>query len=230
MTAIAEPAVAVSTADARFRYGIVFGAVLTLTVFEILSPDTSLARALDLALAGAALTVTVATSRAREPVRRRRATIVGGAALAVVILVATGVLSPAVTWAIATLLIGAIPVTIAGGLLRLIRAEGVTVEVVAGALAVYLTVGLLFASVVAFVAHVQSPPFFKQGANVPAGDDAYYSFTVLTTTGFGDYTPATRLGHALAVLEMLSGQLYLVTVIGIVVGNFVGRRRRRELT
>jgi len=49
--------------------------------------------------------------------------------------------------------------------------------------------------------------------------------STLTTTGFGDYTPATAVGHALAVLEMLSGQLYLVTVIGVLVGNFVARRR-----
>jgi len=48
----------------------------------------------------------------------------------------------------------------------------------------------------------------------------YYSFTVLTTTGFGDYTAAQPFGHALSVLEMLTGQLYLVTVIGIVVGNW----------
>jgi hypothetical protein len=56
----------------------------------------------------------------------------------------------------------------------------------------------------------------------------YYSFTVLTTTGFGDYTAAHPVGHALAVLEMLTGQLYLVTVIGIVVGNFAGRRTRGD--
>ena len=52
---------------------------------------------------------------------------------------------------------------------------------------------------------------------------AYFSFTVLTTTGFGDLTAASPLGHALAVLEMLVGQLYLVTVIGILIGSF-GRR------
>ena len=57
----------------------------------------------------------------------------------------------------------------------------------------------------------------------------YYSFTVLTTTtGFGDFTPATdALGHAIAVIEMLTGQLYLVTVIGLLVGNFAARRRAR---
>ena len=47
----------------------------------------------------------------------------------------------------------------------------------------------------------------------------------LTTTGFGDFTPATPVGHALAVIEMLVGQLYLVTVIGLLIGNFASRRR-----
>jgi hypothetical protein len=53
----------------------------------------------------------------------------------------------------------------------------------------------------------------------------YYSFTVLTTTGFGDLTAATPVGQALSVVEMLIGQIYLVTVIGVLVGNFAGRSR-----
>jgi hypothetical protein len=52
----------------------------------------------------------------------------------------------------------------------------------------------------------------------------YFSFTVPTTTGFGDFTAATSLGHALAVMEMLLGQIYLVTVIGILVGNLARRQ------
>ena len=52
----------------------------------------------------------------------------------------------------------------------------------------------------------------------------YFSFTTLTTTGYGDYTAALRGGRALAVLEMLVGQLYLVTVIAMLVGNL--RRHR----
>ena len=48
---------------------------------------------------------------------------------------------------------------------------------------------------------------------------------MLTTTGFGDFTADTPVGHALAVLEMLIGQLYLVTVIGVLVGSFAGRSR-----
>jgi hypothetical protein len=47
----------------------------------------------------------------------------------------------------------------------------------------------------------------------------------MTTTGLGDLTAATRVGRALAVLEMLIGQIYVVVVIGLLVGNVTGRRR-----
>ena len=123
------------------------------------------------------------------------------------------------------MLIAAIPVTLGGGLLRLVRAQGVHIQAVAGALAIYLLGGLLFATVIAFVAHVQNGAYFIQGSHVSNGDRVYYSFTVLTTTGFGDYTAAHPVGRALAVLEMLTGQLYLVTVIGVMIGHLVSRRK-----
>ena len=47
----------------------------------------------------------------------------------------------------------------------------------------------------------------------------------MSTTGYGDLTPATSLGRSLAVFEMLIGQIYLVTIVGLLVGN-MGRPRR----
>ena len=41
--------------------------------------------------------------------------------------------------------------------------------------------------------------YFAQGGDATQGDRVYYSFTVLTTTGFGDLTADTPVGHALAV-------------------------------
>jgi hypothetical protein len=212
--------------EAQFRYGAVFAVVLVLLVFQVLAPDSDWARAVAVALAAAALTIVIATSRERGQVRRFRATVVSVAAAVVVIGIATGVLSAEVAFLIGTLIAATIPLALAGGLLRLIRDSGVTAQAVAGALTIYLLVGLLFASLISFVAKVQGGSYFVQTSHVSNGDRVYYSFTVLTTTGFGDYTAAKPLGHALAVLEMLVGQLYLVTVIGILVGNFVGQRRR----
>ncbi|MBV9165559.1 MAG: two pore domain potassium channel family protein [Solirubrobacterales bacterium] len=213
--------------QAQYRYGVVFLILLVLLVFEIVAPDSDWTRAVDIALAGAVLSVTVATSRERGEVRRHRALIVGAFACVVVIAVGTGVFGLGITFAVFALLLALIPVGLIGGLARLIREKGVTVQAVAGALAIYLLVGLLFAAVIAFVGEVESGSYFKQAASVSSGVKVYYSFTVLTTTGFGDYTAATPVGHALAVLEMLTGQLYLVTVIGVVVGNFAGQRRSR---
>ena len=225
MTAAIAPALpAAEHRAAHFRYGVVSLIILALLVFEIAAPDADWARAISVALAGGALTVAIATSRAPGPVRRRRASVAGGVALVVAAGTATGLLSPAITFAALTLFVAIIPITLVSGLLRLIREEGVTGQAVAGGLAIYLLAGLLFASVIAIVAHVQSGPYFTQGAHVP-NVRVYYSFTVLTSTGFGDYTAATGVGHALAVLEMLTGQLYLVTVVGVLIGHYAGRRR-----
>jgi Ion channel len=110
--------------------------------------------------------------------------------------------------------------------LRLLRESGVTVQAVAGALAIYLCLGLVFAGIVGFVTHLDSTPYFAQHTDGTEADRLYFSFTVLTTTGFGDFSAATPAGHALAVVEMLAGQLYLVTVIGgLLIGNFVGRAK-----
>lgn len=170
--------------------------------------------------------MTVATSRARAQVRRVRALLVGGLALVVVLGIATGVLHASGAFLVGTLLAAAVPVALGGGLLRLIRDEGVTRQAVAGALAIYLLVGLLFASAISFAAAVQGSQFFTGAPHVTNGERVYYSFTVLTTTGFGDYTTSTPVGHGLAVLEMLTGQLYLVTVIGVLIGNLAGRRKQ----
>ena len=142
----------------------------------------------------------------------------------VVVLAAADVLSRSVVFAIGGLLAAAIPAALVGGVARLIKERGVTLRAVVGALTIYLYVGLLFAWVIAFVSAVDSTPYFAQ-PDLGHGDRVYFSFTVLTTTGFGDLTAATSLGHALAVVEMLTGQLYLVTVIGVLVGGLVGRRR-----
>jgi hypothetical protein len=225
VTAVSERAA--RSKEASFRYGAVLGIVAAFMVLEVLSPDAHWSRALGIALASAALSVAIATSRERAEVRRARTLLFGGVALLLVIAIWAGLLSDAVTFIVGTVIVASIPIALGGGLIRLINNDGVTVQAVAGALAIYLLIGMLFASAIGFVSAVESGPYFSQGSQLNNGDIVYYSFTVMTTTGFGDFTAAQPLGHALAVLEMLTGQLYLVTVIGILIGNFVGRRLRR---
>ena len=208
-----------------FRYGVVFVLTSALVVFMTTAPNADWSRAVALALGGAALVVAVATARERREVRYRNALVVGVATLVVVAAVATGAVSRQITDVAGVLVTAAVPVVIFRGVVRLLREQGVTVQAVAGALAIYLSVGLVFAWIIGFIAHVDSTPYFAQHTSGTAGDRVYFSFTVLTTTGFGDFSAATPAGHALAVIEMLTGQLYLVTVIGLLIGNFVSGRR-----
>jgi hypothetical protein len=210
---------------AQFRYGAVFMLVVALLVFVIVAPSGDATRAVVLALQGAALLVVVGTSRERRSVRRARVRALGAAAVVLVAAVALGALPIAGVVGINGLLALGVLVALVRGLLRLVRLHGVTLQVVAGALAIYVLVGLVFAWIISLVADIGSDPFFTGGTDASQGDRVYYSFTVLTTTGFGDYTAATPVGHALSVLEMLLGQLYLVTVIGVIVGDFAGRSR-----
>jgi hypothetical protein len=209
---------------AAYRYGGVFLLTVMLLVFIIVAPSAAWSRAVAITLESAALVVAFATSHAREEVRRARATAAGVAAVVVILGVATGLFSPAVTFAIGGILAVAVPLSLVRGLLRMVTTQGVSIRGVAGGLSIYLLVGLGFAWIVGFIAEVGSTPYFAQGTNGNTGDWAYYSFVVLTTTGFGDFTPATRAGHAVAVIEMLVGQLYLVTIIGVLVGNLAHRR------
>jgi hypothetical protein len=210
---------------AEFRYGAVFLLMVALLVFVIVAPAGNTTRAGVLALEGAALLVVVGTSRERRAVRNARVRVLAVIAVLVVAGVAAGAFPLPVVLATNSILTVGILVTLVGGLLRLVRLHGVTLQVVAGALTIYVLTGLIFAWVVSIVANIGDAAFFAQGGDASQGDRVYYSFTVLTTTGFGDLTAVTPVGHALAVVEMLVGQLYLVTVIGVIVGDLASRSR-----
>ena len=149
----------------EYRYGVVFVLMLALLVFAIVAPTAAWSRAVGLALEGAALVVAVGTSRAGRVVRRRRAAAGLVVALVAVAGVASGLVPAEASLLLSGLLALAIPLALGGGLLRLVREHGVTLHAVAGTLAIYLLVGLLFAWTIGFVTRVDSAPYFAQGTS-----------------------------------------------------------------
>jgi hypothetical protein len=208
-----------------FRYGGVLLLTLAIAVFALIAADSGAVRTIELFAAGAVLLVAVLTSRAPAATRR-----LAGAGVAIVVLVG-GITAafvgphPALTFAGTSLLLAVTVGVILAGLVRLVIERGVVLQAVFGALAVYMLAGLVFAFLIGALATGGSRPYFASGTDATQNARVYYSFTALTTTGFGDYTAATRAGRALAVLEMLVGQLYLVTVIATLVGNLRHQRR-----
>jgi hypothetical protein len=89
---------------------------------------------------------------------------------------------------------------------------------IAGAIAVYLLLGLLWARLYELVI------LFNPGAFQIAHDDGiatlfYYSFVTLMTIGYGDVVPVSLIARNLAILEGLTGQLYLVILISSLVAE-----------
>lgn len=210
--------------EGSHRYGIVLAIAILTVVFLIVAPNGSGSRAVGLLLTGAMLLVVVVTSRGDRQVLETLSIAVIVATVAVALAVGLRWIPQWTGSTVAGALAIATVVQLVRGLARLLRTKGVTIQAVAGALAVYLLVGILFAFAVGAMAKIGNGPYFAQGFDGTESQHVYYSFTSMTTTGFGDFTPGTRGGRALAVLEMLTGQIYLVTVISLLVGNLRQRR------
>ena len=99
---------------------------------------------------------------------------------------------------------------------------------VAGAICVYVLLGMVFMHVYGVIAVLGHGAFFAQGTDGTRALRLYFSYTTLATLGYGDYTPASNLGHMFAVVEALIGQLYLVTVVAVVVARLGGQRLARS--
>jgi len=106
----------------------------------------------------------------------------------------------------------------------------VTLNTVSASLAAYLLLGLIFMSIYRFV-NIVDGPFFVQ-TNINGFTYEYFSYVSLTTVGYGDFVAATDAGRALAMFEALIGQVFLVTIVALVVSN-LGQERssmRRNAT
>ena len=113
---------------------------------------------------------------------------------------------------------------------HLLRRRTVDAETMLGAVAAYLMAGMFFAFLYHAVGVDQTRPLFfgRQGPGT-FPQDLFFSFTTLTTTGYGNLVPAGNPGQTFAVLEMVIGQLFLVTAVGKVVSVWRPGQGRRGL-
>lgn len=156
------------------------------------------------------------------------------ARLAGVVVVALGIISAftghsLLSGAIGFLFCVLLAVSVYVILRRVLGHERVGIETILGALCVYIIIGLLFTFLFIAIARVSNQPFLAQPPpkHSPA-DYLYLSFVTLTTVGFGDLTPATKLARSVVVLEALMGQVFLVTLVARLVALFGSEQRRSE--
>jgi hypothetical protein len=208
------------------RYGLVLLLILCSLVFQLAAPDQDWARLVTIVLQGGTLVLALYASQANPVIERVANVVVTIAVLgSAAALVGFGELGATGGRLVAVLLVALAPLVIARGVVRGVRTEGaVTMHTMFGVLCIYLLLGMLFSYAYGLVGDAQSTPFFASGINADISDYLYFSFATMTTVGYGDLAAATDVGRSVAIAEALIGQIYLVTVVAVIVGGLSRRQ------
>src|SRR5205814_2377808 len=115
---------------------------------------------------------------------------------------------------------------VVANLLRFVlRAPSVNVEVLCASISAYLMLGLMWT--VAYWLVAQLTPGGAFAFNTNAGNQSmngftafYFSFITLSTVGYGDITPVSRIARWLAATEAMTGLLYVAVLIARLVALY----------
>lgn len=106
------------------------------------------------------------------------------------------------------------------------RRDVMTMDKLWGAAAAYMLLGFTWAILYALVQH-HFPASFAIGGtprDLDGPDLAYFSFTVLTSTGFGDIVPVRQPAKTVVVFEQIVGTLYAAILIARLIDAYPSRR------
>lgn len=101
-----------------------------------------------------------------------------------------------------------------------VRKKHVDGQSLLAAIAAYILVGMLFTFVYNFIALTSAAPIFGDGQVESLTSQMFFSFTTLTTTGYGDKVPVGAVVQSIAIAEAIAGQLFLVIAVARVVSGW----------
>jgi hypothetical protein len=204
------------------RYGLVLLLLLATYVLSSALPNSSWSQVVLTATAAVTVTATLAASNVTKRRRRLALLLAGVAVLFSIVAAVAGGRSEGIPGAISAILLTGCLVAIIS---RIVKHDHVSSQTLMGAMCCYVLFGLVYTFIYAAIAKLGNAPFLSPAGSHSLSDYLFFSYTTLTTTGYGDLVPATGLGRALAMLEALMGQLFLVTVLARLVALWIPRRR-----
>ncbi len=206
-----------------YRFGYVLLLLLLTFVFMAAAPSGGWVQPVTVLLEGATLLAALYASRVPHIVMRISVVVVVTGLIASVAAMGTTVSTGGAVAILNVLLVGAAPVAIGWSIFK----RGfIDLHTVLGAICIYVLLGMIWAFLFTAISDLGSQPFFAQKITASPADFLYFSYVTLTTVGYGDLTAAGGFGRAVAVLEALIGQVYLVTVVALLVAN-LGRGRKQ---
>lgn len=215
----------------RDAFGLVLVLVLITYVLASLLENRDWAAVLLTVVTSATSVVALTSSHARPQLVRLALAL----STLTVALAAIGATSGNQDWLNLATLIQVSLLTLAMGavLRRVVMAPEVGSRTILGALSVYAVLGILFTFLYGVIDRVQGGPFFEGHPNPASSDFLFFSYTTLTTTGYGNLVPGGQPGRLVAGLEMMAGQIFLVTLVAGLVslwrpGEAIRRRREKR--
>jgi hypothetical protein len=213
----------------RDAFGLVFLLVITTYVLTSLLSNRGWS-AVVLTLATSATSVVGLTSSHAHARMVRVAIVLSGLTIA---LAAVAAISGAHVWLniASAIQVSLLVVAMLSVLRRVVTAPEVGFQMIVGAISVYTVLGLLFTFLYGLIDRVQGGPFFENVAHPAGSDFLFFSYTTLTTTGYGNLVPGGQPGRMISGLEMMIGQIFLVTLVAGLVSLWrpgEGMKRRKE--
>jgi hypothetical protein len=204
-----------------YQYGYVLGLLALTFIVMAAGPPDSWTRITTVLLQGLTLCAALLASRVSLRLFRIAAVVSPLSLVAAIgsVVIENGRNPSGVFYLLNMLLVATVPWIIARALWR---RKVIDVRTVLGAVCIYVLLGMLYAFLYAAIDALSSGPFFVQTAHATTPDFLYFSYITQTTVGYGDFTAQGDLGRALAVLEAMGGQLYLVTIIAVLVSRLSG--------
>jgi Ion channel len=192
-------------------FGLVLLLVLATYVLASVVSNRGWPAVLLTAITGATSMIALTSSHAK-PVFVRRALVL---ALLAILLAMIGAISGGRQWlsAASFIEIGLLAVAMAAVLRRVVTSDTVSSRTILGAISVYASLGILFTWAYGLIDRLEGGGFFGAAADVEGSDFLFFSYTTLTTTGYGDLVPAGEVGRMVSGLEMMLGQVFLVTLV-----------------
>jgi hypothetical protein len=216
---------------ARDAFGLVLALVLTTYVLASVLSNRGWAAVLLTAVTGATSVVALTSSHVRPEFVRRALML----ALLAIVLAAIEAATGGRPWLSAAncIEIVLLAVAMAAVLQRVVTAGSVSSRTILGAISVYTSLGLLFTWAYNLIDRIEGGGFFEGVAVAKGSDFLFFSYTTLTTTGYGDLVPGGQVGRMVSGLEMMLGQIFLVTLVAGLVslwrpGEGLLRRRQRR--
>jgi hypothetical protein len=114
---------------------------------------------------------------------------------------------------------------------HILTSPAVTVQSIYAALSAYMMIGLMFAAFYSAAYYLNHMMFFAPGQLHGAATPAtfqYFSFTTLTTLGYGDFTAGYSGDRGVASLEAVIGQIFLITLVAKLVATYRAESRPRQ--